>query len=118
QDKETNRSAVNFARTGGFDPKAVRTRQMNDRSVARGAKFGNEDAPTHSLYSGETSNQWSISARVRRTARHSREKNEWKARIRADLGGDLSTAEKTLLERASWQLLLINIIDADRGTER
>src|SRR5262245_3318042 len=42
----------------------------------------------------------------RRTARHSPRKNEWKARIRADVGGDLSTAEETLLERTSRQLHL------------
>jgi hypothetical protein len=41
-----------------------------------------------------------------------REKNDWKARVRADLGGDLSTAEETLLEHASRQMLLIDSVDA------
>jgi hypothetical protein len=85
----------------------------NERSERPlGAQLGNKNAQTHGLYSAKRALRNLSAVEFDGRLALVREKNQWKARVRADLGGDLSTAEETLLEQASRLFLLIDGIDA------
>jgi hypothetical protein len=85
----------------------------NERPDRRqGAQSGNKNARTHGLCSAKRALKDLSPLEFDRRLAVVRAVIEWKARIRADLGGDLSTAEETLLEQASRQLLLIDSVDS------
>jgi hypothetical protein len=91
----------------------VSLKPPNERPERRqGAQSGNQNAQKHGLYASKRALKNLSPVGFDGRLAVIREKNDWKARVRADLGGDLSTAEETLLEQASRQLLLIDSVDA------